>query len=245
MHLDGVLVEADAAFAEMFGFADADEAIGTLLFDLVASDARAAIFLECVRQDGRMIMVETITSPVEFEGRVARAVIIREPTERRQLDVALREANERFRLGVRRRTDRDGARRRRRSLAASEPGAVFDRRLPTRRAPGQDLPGHHAPRRPRVGSRAHAQGARGRDRQLLDGEAVSPRRRPRSVDQPVGLAGARRRRGTAVFRFPDQGRHGAQSASRKRCSASPPPSVSSNGSRWPRTKRSAPRMRSR
>ena len=45
-----------------------------------------------------MIMVETITSPVEYEGRVARAVIIREPTERRQLDVALREANERFRL---------------------------------------------------------------------------------------------------------------------------------------------------
>ena len=43
-------------------------------------------------------MVETITSPVEFEGRVARAVIIREPTERRQLDVALREANERFHL---------------------------------------------------------------------------------------------------------------------------------------------------
>ena len=41
MHLDGVLVEADAAFADMFGFADADEAIGTLLFDLVGSDARA------------------------------------------------------------------------------------------------------------------------------------------------------------------------------------------------------------
>ncbi len=43
-------------------------------------------------------MVETVTAPVEFEGRIARSVTVREPTEQRQLDVALREANERFRL---------------------------------------------------------------------------------------------------------------------------------------------------
>ena len=98
VHIDGVLVEADAAFADMFGFAAPGEAIGTLLFDLVAPDVRAAIFLECLRRDGRTILVETITSPIEFEGRGARAVDVREATEHRQPDVALREANERFRL---------------------------------------------------------------------------------------------------------------------------------------------------
>ena len=45
VHVDGVLVEADAAFAEMFGFTDPEEAIGTLLFDLVAPDARGGAVL--------------------------------------------------------------------------------------------------------------------------------------------------------------------------------------------------------
>ena len=82
----------------MFGFADPEEAIGTLLFDLVAPDARAAVFLECLRRDGGTILVETITSPIEFEGQSARSLNVREATEHRQPDIALREANERFRL---------------------------------------------------------------------------------------------------------------------------------------------------
>jgi PAS domain S-box-containing protein len=98
VHVDGVIFEADAVFAEMFGFTDPEEAIGTLLFDLVAPDARGALFLECLRRDGRTILVETITSPVEFEGRSARALSLREATEHRRPDIGLREANERFRL---------------------------------------------------------------------------------------------------------------------------------------------------
>ena len=98
VHVDGVLVEADAVFAEMFGFTDPKEAIGTLLFDLVAADARGALFLECLRRDGRTILVEVITTPVDFEGRSARALTLREAKELRRPDIGLREANERFRL---------------------------------------------------------------------------------------------------------------------------------------------------
>jgi PAS domain S-box-containing protein len=98
VHVDGVVVEADRGFAEMFGFADADEAIGTSLFELIAPNSAATIFLDCIRRDGRKILVESETTPIEFRGQHARAVTVRDASTRRKGDLALREANQRFRL---------------------------------------------------------------------------------------------------------------------------------------------------
>ena len=82
----------------MFGFAGPNEAIGTLLFDLVAPDARAAIFLECLRRDGGMILVETDHVSGRVRGTNRPFGDLREAKELRRPDIGLREANERFRL---------------------------------------------------------------------------------------------------------------------------------------------------
>ena len=98
VHRGGVVIAANRAFADLFGFEETEDAIGTTILDLVASQSRDAIIMEGIRLDGRPVLFRTTSTPVEFDGERARAVTARNVIEDSDAEAALREATERFRL---------------------------------------------------------------------------------------------------------------------------------------------------
>jgi PAS domain S-box-containing protein len=98
VHADGRILHANRRFAEIFGFRDPHEAIGTCIHDLVGPSSRAAIVVECVRRDGTPIVIETRSVATEYQGQTARAVTVRDATQGNETEAALQEATERFRL---------------------------------------------------------------------------------------------------------------------------------------------------
>jgi PAS domain S-box-containing protein len=98
IHVDGVVADANCTFAEMFGFAEPADVVGTNVVDLIGTHSRATVLFDCVRRDGTAIVVEANGSETEFHGRAARVTRVRDVTERQRRSLDLREATERFRL---------------------------------------------------------------------------------------------------------------------------------------------------
>jgi PAS domain S-box-containing protein len=109
VHCDGSIIEANQAFADMFGFADLSDAIGRDVFDLVAPESltdivdstrsdEGAVEYRCRRIDGTRLVVESRAADITFRGTPARVVTATDVTRRQRDEIQLREAHERFRL---------------------------------------------------------------------------------------------------------------------------------------------------
>ena len=108
VHEDGVMVEANDALAEMFGY-DPPEVIGESALTLAAPESRELIRkniasgyeapYEAVgqRKDGTRFEVEIRGRPFEYKGRLVRATAIRDISERKRVEDELKNSEKRFR----------------------------------------------------------------------------------------------------------------------------------------------------
>ena len=124
--LDGLLVFdaetmrvvfANQAGAKLYGFDSAEEAIGVSPLDFVAPDDRERalrIIVEdmfqkdlrkvnefrTIAKDGREIWISAVGTRTVYQGRLAGLISLRDITERKQMEEALRESEERIHLTV-------------------------------------------------------------------------------------------------------------------------------------------------
>jgi PAS domain S-box-containing protein len=109
------VVLANEALAKMYGFDSAEEMIGLnplefippedrekvarlIVEDMFEKDLRQMDELRTIARDGREIWVNTLGTRIEYQGRLAGLVSIRDITERKKAEEALRESERRYRL---------------------------------------------------------------------------------------------------------------------------------------------------
>jgi PAS domain S-box-containing protein len=100
---DGVVLEANRGFAEMFGYT-LEEVIGLPVADFISEESRESTLqrigqhiegsyeLVGKRKDGRKILLEATAKTHEIGGRPARVIALRDVTERRTLEEEVRQA---------------------------------------------------------------------------------------------------------------------------------------------------------
>jgi diguanylate cyclase (GGDEF)-like protein/PAS domain S-box-containing protein len=118
VHVDGRIVFLNAAGAEIFGASSPSELIGRPVLDLVHPDFRPIVaermrrMLEegqpvpllaeqFVRLDGTPVDVEVMAAPLRYRDRLAVQVMVRDISERRRAELALRESEERYAVAAR------------------------------------------------------------------------------------------------------------------------------------------------
>jgi PAS domain S-box-containing protein len=108
VHADGVIIEVNAPFTELFGYESA-ELVGTSIFELVAPEERTEVAsqysrldgpvtYQCVRRDGSRVLIESRAGWIQYGGERARLATAVDVTTLRRGEAKLREANERFRV---------------------------------------------------------------------------------------------------------------------------------------------------
>jgi PAS domain S-box-containing protein len=111
IHDDGVILEVNRAYSEMFGY-EPEELIGVHLLDLVVPEDRETLRRAIergdeapyettkVRKDGTRFVAESAGRSIPLMGRMVRVGTIRDVTDRRSAEDQLRAAEERFRTLV-------------------------------------------------------------------------------------------------------------------------------------------------
>jgi PAS domain S-box-containing protein len=117
VHSNGVLVYANPAAVELLGADRPDQLVGTPLMDIVHPDyhdvvaerarqeideGKAVLPLEevFVRLDGTFVDVEVTGIPMNWQGRPAGQVMVRDITKRKRVEQQVREAETRYRMLV-------------------------------------------------------------------------------------------------------------------------------------------------
>jgi PAS domain S-box-containing protein len=107
-HKHGKIIEANAALAALWGYAEATELIGKNLADLVLPEGReaavkhlraaAATTFETTahRKDGTPFALALSTRPCDYQGQTIRVATLRDITERKQAERALQDSEERY-----------------------------------------------------------------------------------------------------------------------------------------------------
>jgi PAS domain S-box-containing protein len=88
VHRDGIILEANGAFAELFGIASKDAATGRHVLDFVAPEARARVAAvivappsevleyDCLREDGQPVIVRGEGFDLDYHGEPARVTML-------------------------------------------------------------------------------------------------------------------------------------------------------------------------
>jgi PAS domain S-box-containing protein len=113
VHVDKIIVYANAQLAELFGAASAKSLIGRSIVDFVHPDYRAivahrmqmvnagyvadTIEEKIVNSHGTVLDVEVRATRVRFDGRNATQVIVRDITRRKQMEAGLQASQQRYR----------------------------------------------------------------------------------------------------------------------------------------------------
>lgn len=117
VHSDGRIVFANPAAMQMLGATSADQVLGQAAIEFVYSEFRefaaqrirhaletgqAAPLAEekLLRLDGSIIDVEIVSLPIQYSGKKALQVVVRDITERKKAEVALRESEAMLRRQV-------------------------------------------------------------------------------------------------------------------------------------------------
>jgi diguanylate cyclase (GGDEF)-like protein/PAS domain S-box-containing protein len=118
VYVDGRVVFVNPAMARIFGAASPDQLVGKRIMDLVHPDFRPAVIERMrlmldedkqvpliaesfLRLDGTPVDVEVMAAPLRYRDRKAIQVVVRDMTERRRQELALRESEERYALAAR------------------------------------------------------------------------------------------------------------------------------------------------
>lgn len=108
VNVDGRIVECNTAFAAMLGV-NRDQAIGREVLSFVATESQAMVARRIAAQDSRpyeavglradasRFPVEVVGRPTMYHGKPARVSTLRDLTQRRQAEQALRQSEELFR----------------------------------------------------------------------------------------------------------------------------------------------------
>jgi PAS domain S-box-containing protein len=109
IHYNGVFLEVNPAICKMFGYTP-EQVIGRSMFDLISPEAAQVVrqkMLEGSEEpyevparhaDGTQFLVELIGKSINYLGKPVRMVAVRDITERRNAEEALRKSEERYRV---------------------------------------------------------------------------------------------------------------------------------------------------
>ncbi|MBD3223642.1 MAG: PAS domain S-box protein, partial [Caldithrix sp.] len=116
IHENGVVIDCNQVFAEMFGYSQQD-IIGINALDLIPEQSRATVRKNireqntqpyehwALRKDGTQFLCESRGRPFPHKGRTVRMTAIRDISERKQIEQALKETNENLDQKISERTE--------------------------------------------------------------------------------------------------------------------------------------------